>query len=134
MQLVDVNVPRFNQTVVAVLTATAFVLDQTWLVAAVFLVLAVSWAGGPSMAPLTLIYTKLIRPRLQGPVVTEHAAPPKFAQLIGAGFLGTAALALWLGFAGLGWGLTLVVTALSGLAAVSRICVGCVFYEKVVAR
>jgi hypothetical protein len=65
--------------------------------------------------------------------VTEPAAPPRFSQLIGAGFLGAASLAFAAGAPALGWGLTLIVTALAALAATTRICVGCMVYRKVVA-
>lgn len=133
--MVDVNVPRFNQGVIATLTAIAFLADIPSLVAVAFLVLAVSWVAGPRFAPLTRVYVDLIRPRLSpaGPTEFEPAAPPRFAQLIGTLFLGSATVALGAGATGLGWGLTLVVTALAALAAATRICVGCIVYERVVA-
>jgi hypothetical protein len=133
MSTVDVNIPRFNQAVIALLTGLAFVIDQPWLVLVGFVILAVSWAGGPRLAPLTRFYVGVIRPRLSGPVVTEPAAPPRFSQLIGAGFLGVASLAFAVGASALGWGLTLTVTALAALDATTRICVGCIVYRKVVA-
>lgn len=133
---VDVNVPRFNQGLVAVLTGLAFVLDAPALVVVTFAVLAVSWAWGPRLAPFTRLYVGVIRPRIQpeGPREVEPAAPPRFAQLVGAVFLGGASLAFALGAPVAGWILTLVVTALAALAATTRICVGCIIYEKVVAR
>jgi hypothetical protein len=42
MSTVDVNVPRFNQAIIALLTGLAFVADQPWLVLVAFLILAVS--------------------------------------------------------------------------------------------
>ncbi len=133
---VDVSVPRFNQAVVAALTALGFVLQQPWLVVVTFAVLAVSWAAGPAGAPLTQLYVRLIRPRIQpdGPDEFESAAPPRFAQLIGTGFLGAASFALVAGWTIIGWALTVVVAALAALAAVARICVGCILYERAVAR
>lgn len=133
MSTVDVNIPRFNQAVIALLTGLAFVADQPWLVPVAFVTLAVSWAGGPRLAPLTRLYVGLIRPRLSGPVVTEPAAPPRFSQLIGAGFLGVASMAFGAGAPAFGWVLTLIVTALATLAATTRICLGCIVYSKVVA-
>lgn len=133
MSTVDVNIPRFNQAVIALLTGLAFVIDQPWLVVVAFLILAISWAGGPRLAPLTRLYVGVIRPRLSGPVVTEPAAPPRFSQLIGAGFLGVASVAFGASAPVLGWALTLVVTALAALAATTKICVGCIVYRKVVA-
>lgn len=133
---VDVNVPRFNQGVVALATALGFVLAQPWLVIATFAILAVSWAAGPALAPLTQLYVRVVRPRVQpeGPTEFEPAAPPRFAQLIGTIFLGFASFALVAGWEALGWALTLVVTALAALAAATRICVGCMLYERAVIR
>ncbi|MFP5330892.1 MAG: DUF4395 domain-containing protein [Acidimicrobiia bacterium] len=130
--MVDVNVPRFNQALVAVLTAVAFIFDQPALVGATFVVLLVSLVGGPRVALFTRVYVGLIRPRLQpdGPTEFEPAAPPRFAQLLGTLFLGGASVALIGGATALGWTLTLVVTALAALAATTRICVGCLIYEK----
>ncbi len=63
--LVDVNVPRFNQASVALLTGSAFVFQAEILVAAVFVLLVASRAGGPRFAPLTQLYIHVVRPRLQ---------------------------------------------------------------------
>ena len=116
--MVDVNVPRFNQAVVALATAVAFFADLPWLVAVMFGVLALSWLGGPAVAPLTRAYVALVRPRIQpgGPTEFEPAAPPRFAQMLGTVFLGAATWALYGGQEALGWGLSLVVTALATLA------------------
>lgn len=134
--MVDVNIPRFNQALVAVLTAVAFFADIRWLVAVTFVVLAVSWLGGPAVAPFTHLYVGVVRPRIQprGPTEFEPAEPPRFAQMLGTIVLGGATWALYAGQDGLGWGLALVVTALATLAAAARICVGCILYERTVAR
>lgn len=134
MQVVDVNIPRFNQAVIALLTGVAFVLDRWWLVTVAFAILALSWAGGPRLAPLTRIYLRWIQPRIARPPVTEPAAPPRFAQLLGTIFLGAATTAFLAGWSALGWGLTLVVTVLAALAATTRICLGCIVYQKTVTR
>jgi hypothetical protein len=132
---IDVNIPRFNQGLVAVLTGAAFLAQSPWLVAAVFLVLGVSYVWGPRSAPFTQLYVRLVRPRLQpgGPAEFEDPDPPRFAQLLGTIFLGAATVAFLVGWAGLGWALTLTVTALAALAATTRICVGCIIYERLVA-
>ncbi|MGF1667636.1 MAG: DUF4395 domain-containing protein [Acidimicrobiia bacterium] len=132
--VVDVNVPRFNQAVIAVIIGLAFLFQSAWLVLLATGVLAVS--AFTSYGPLTLLYTRLIRPRLQpgGPTEFEPAAPPRFSQRLGAGFLTAASLALLVGAPTVGWALALLVMALATLAALARICVGCIFYEKVLAR
>ena len=134
--MVDVNVPRFNQALVASLTAAAFVFDLPARVAVTFVVLALSWVGGPAVAPFTRLYVALVRPRVDpdGPREFEPAAPPRFSQLLGAVFLGAATAALYLGATTIGWALALLVTALAGLAAVARICLGCLLYERTIGR
>ncbi len=133
---VDVNVPRFSQAMTALLTAVAFLVDLPMLVGVVFVILAVAWAGGPRSSLWAQVYVRWLRPRLDpdGPSETEDAAPPRFASLLGTVFLGAAAAAFLAGLPVLGWALTLVVTALAALAAVTRICVGCIFYQRVVAH
>ena len=129
---IDINIPRFNQAIVGGLTAGAFLLQQEWLVLVAFLVLGLSYVGGPAMAPLTQLYVRFIRPRFQpeGPTEFENAAPPRFAQLLGTIFLGGGLVSFVFGAHTLGWVLTLIVMALATLAATTRICVGCIIYTK----
>ncbi len=129
---VDVNVPRFNQGVVAVLTGVAFLSQAVWVVAVVFAVLAVSALGGPRLAPLSRLYVGLIRPRLRADraVVTEPAAPPRFAQVLGTLMLGGATAAFVAGAVTVGWVLTLIVTSLASVAVLADVCVGCLLYER----
>lgn len=133
-QAVDVNVPRFNQAIVAALTGTAFVLDVQWLVTVIAAVLLVSRVGGPRLAPLTQLYIRVIRPRFSPnrPLELEAAEPPRFAQLLGALFLTAATVLFLFGFTAFGWSLALVVTALAALSASARICIGCLIYKRIV--
>lgn len=133
--MVDVNVPRFNQAIVALGTGLAFLFQAPILVALMAVVLVVSAFGSPATAPLTQLYVRVLRPRIDpdGPSEFETAAPPRFAQRVGSGFLIAASIAFAAGAAALGWVLTLIVTALAALAAATRICVGCIIYERVVA-
>ncbi len=129
---VDVNVPRFNQAMVALLTGAAFVAQWWPLVAAVAAVLAVTRWAGPRFGLFTQAYLRLVRPHLEGPLETEDARPPRFAQTLGALFLGAATAAFLLGWSAAGWAVTLMVFALAALAATTRICVGCVLWERAV--
>lgn len=132
MTAVDVNVPRFNQACVAVLTGLAFVAQAWILVPIVAAILAITRFGGQRYGLFTRIYVGLLRPRLDGPVVTEPAGPPRFAQLLGVVFLSLATVLFVVGWATAGWVVTLMVTALAALAATTRICVGCIIYERAV--
>lgn len=129
--MIDVDVPRFNQAVVALLVALAFVFELEWLVAATAALLAISRVLG-QRAPLSVLYVRLLRPRLrpQGPTAYEPAAPPRFAQLLGTVVLTAATAAFLVGAEAVGWALSLLVVALAALAATTRVCVGCIIYER----
>ena len=129
--MIDIDIPRFNQAIVAVVVSVAFVFQLPWLVAATAALLAISRALGPK-APLNLVYVRWLRPRLRpgGPVGYEPAAPPRFAQLLGTIVLTAATVAFLVGADTLGWVLSLLVVALAALAATTRICVGCLLYER----
>ena len=130
---VDVNVPRFNQARVAGLVGIAFVWQWWPLVGAVALVLAITRFAGPQWGLFTQLYVRLVRPQLTGSIETEPAGPPRFAQLLGSISLGVATFAFLVGWAVIGWTIALAVFALAALAASTRICVGCMIYERAVA-
>ncbi len=133
--MVDVNIPRFNQAVVALLTGLGFVLQAEALVAVAFALLLASRLLGPRRAPLTALYVRVVGPRLQpdGPTEFEDARPPAFSQWLGVAFTGAALVAFIVGFTVIGWALAVIVAVLATLAAAARICVGCLFYERFVA-
>lgn len=131
---IDVNVPRVNQAAVAVLTAIAFVMQWWQLVPIAAAIVAVTRFAGPRFGPVTQAYLRLVRPRLNGRVETEWAAPPRFSQLLAVAFLLAASLLFVAGVPAAGWAVTLLVTGLATLAAVARICVGCLLYEAVAAK
>jgi hypothetical protein len=131
---IDVNLPRFNQGMVALLTGVAFVVQAPGLVGLTLLSVAVTRYAGHRYGPWSQIYLRLLRPRLERPVETEWAAPPRFSQTLAAVFLGLGWTLLAVGYSTAGWTVTLMVTALATLAATARICVGCIVYQQVVAR
>ena len=127
---VDVNVPRFNQGCVAALTGLAFVVQVWPIVPVVAAALAITRFAGPRFGVFTQVYVRLVKPRLSGPLVTESVDPPRFAQLLGVVVLTVASVLFVGGFATAGWVVTLIVTALATLAATTRVCVGCIIYER----
>lgn len=127
---VDVNIPRSNQTAVAILTGAAFVLGWWPLVSLALVGVAVNRFVGARWGPFTQIYVRAIRPRLHTDPETEWAAPPRFSQTLAVAFLGAATLLFAFGLNGAGWVVTLLVTALATLAATARICVGCLVYTR----
>ena len=92
--------------------------------------LAIVAFAGPQYGLFTQLYIRVIRPHLDGAIVTEPSGPPRFAQLLGVVFLGMATVSFMAGAPTAGWIVTLIVTALATLAATTRICVGCIIYER----
>ena len=129
---VDVNIPRFNQAVVAVLTGLGFLLQVWPLVAVTFVIISLTRFAGPRYGLSTQVYLRLIRPRLADHTETEWAAPPRFSQLLAVVFLGIATALFLVGAAIAGWAVTLLVFVLATLASTARICVGCILYRRVV--
>lgn len=132
--MIDVNIPRFNQACVAILTALAFVTNSVWLVVIVAAALAATRFLGRRYALFTQLYLRAVAPRLDGTPDTEPAGPPRFAQLVGTVFLVGASVALLAGWTAIGWALALIVASLAALAALTRICVGCIIYERALGR
>jgi hypothetical protein len=71
----------------------------------------------------------LIRHALSlGPAELEHEYPPRFAQAMGAVFIGLASIAFLVGLPLLGWLAVAAVGGLQTLLATTGICVGCRLY------
>ncbi len=125
---IDPRGQRFGAAVSAILLAAAFLLNAPWLAALVGLNLAVSAAFG-TRTFLPGRAWPVIRAALRlGRAEPEHEYPPRFAQALGATFLGLAAIAFLLGAPMVGWVLTGAVAALQTLLAVTGICIGCRLY------
>lgn len=132
---VDDHGVRFNQTLVGVLSIVAIAFDLPLIVLALAGILAVGAILGLRYAPFGVLYRLVVKPLtgLDGP---REAAPPKrFAQTMGATFLGLASVGLFatggLVRVGLGWGLTGMVAVLALLAGVTDLCVACRIYPAV---
>lgn len=126
---IDPRGQRFGAGVSAVALGVAFVLNAPWLAALVGLNLGVSAAFGTRL----FVPGRAWRPvrsalRLGPPKETEHEYPPRFAQALGATFLGLAALAFLAGIVPVGWLLVGAVAGLQTLLAITGICVGCRLY------
>lgn len=131
---IDPRGPRLNQAVLTVGLLAGFVADVA-LVAPVFaVVLALGVAFGPQYGPVLRFFRDVVRPRLGAPPYLEDPRPPRFAASVGTLFLSAASVAFAFGATTAGWGLTLVVAALAGLAATTGVCVGCEIWLFVARR
>src|SRR5215471_8443119 len=115
--VVDTTALRFNQTLIILLVALAFLLQQPWLALGVGVVLALGTAV-PTLALFQQIYRQILRPAglLKARVHPDDPAPHRFAQGVGATFLLAAGASLLLFHLPiLGWGLAGVVVVLAGV-------------------
>lgn len=125
--VIDQRAPRTLQTTVAIVTGLAFLLDQEWLVALMAFQLIIGLSFGRIYCVPCVFWFKVLQPRF-GEGRIEDSRPPRFANIVGAVFMTAATVLFVLGFATAGWAVSLIVTTLASLAAISGICVGCEMY------
>jgi hypothetical protein len=126
--VIDARAPRFNQTVVGIFALAGVLLGWPVLWALMGAQLALGLTLGRRFCLTCLAYFTLIQPRF-GEGELEDSRPPRLANVMGAVFLGAAALAWWLGAPMLGIVLGSLVAALALLAAFSGFCTGCEIYK-----
>ena len=126
---VDRTALRVNQAAIISFLALGFVIDQPWLVAFVFAVMAIGTAL-PAAALFQRFYRDILRPAglLRSDLHEEDPAPHRFAQGMGAAVLLVAVAALFAGWGTLGWGLAFVVVALAAVNLIFGFCAGCFVY------
>lgn len=130
--VIDSRAPRFNQLVVSVGAAIAVVTGFWPLLALLGAQLAVSVRFGRQYCLPCVFYFSVVQPRL-GEGELEDSRAPRFANIIGAVFLGSATVAYVAGFPSVGAAQGGLVAVLAGLATTTGLCVGCEVY-RVIAR
>jgi hypothetical protein len=128
LDVIDSRAPRFNQATIGLLSAVAVATGAWWLLGVLALQLAVGLTFGRRYCLPCVAYFEIVQ-RIFGEGPLEDARPPRFANMVGAVFLGAAALAWALGFATAGAVIGGIVTALALLAAVTGFCTGCEAYK-----
>jgi hypothetical protein len=132
--VVDRTALRVNQMTVILVTAVAFALGAdtgVWLLLALAVSLAVG-AARPAASPLRYLYVRVLRPlRLAEPdLIADDPAPHRFAQGVGAAFLGLSVLALVVGANVAGWLLAWIVVVLAAVNLAIGFCAGCFLYVQ----
>jgi hypothetical protein len=128
LDVIDSRAPRFNQATIGLLSLLAVIAGWWWLLGLLALQLVVGLTLGRRYCLPCLAYFELVQPVFgEGPL--EDSRPPRFANLIGAVFLGAAAVAWAAGFDVVGVVLGSVVATLALLAAVTGFCTGCEAYK-----
>ncbi len=128
LTVIDSRAPRFNQTVIGLLSVLAVVTGWWWLLALLALQLALGLTLGRRWCLPCLAYFELVQPRF-GEGRLEDSRPPRAANMVGLAVLGAASIAYALGFDLAGAALGLLVAALALLAAATGFCTGCEAYK-----
>jgi hypothetical protein len=128
LDVIDSRAPRSNQVVIGTLALVAVVADWPWLLGVLALQLVVGLTFGRRYCLPCLAYFELVQPAF-GEGELEDARPPRFANMVGAAFLGAAFVAYVSGVEIVGAILGVVVAALALLAATTGFCAGCEAYK-----
>jgi Domain of unknown function (DUF4395) len=128
LSVIDSRAPRFNQTVIGLLSLVAVATGWWWLLALLALQLAVGLTLGRRWCLPCLAYFELVQPRF-GEGRLEDSRPPRAANVVGLVVLAAASIAYGLGFELAGAALGLLVAALALLAAATGFCTGCEAYK-----
>ncbi len=128
LEVIDSRAPRFNQSVIGVVSLLAVATGWSWLLAILAAQLVVGLTLGRRYCLPCVAYFELVQRRFgEGPL--EDARPPRFANMFGAVFLTAAAFSYAVGLSALGTVLGTVVAALALLAAATGFCTGCEAYK-----
>jgi hypothetical protein len=126
--VIDSRAPRFNQTVIGLLSLLAIFTGWWWLLSLLALQLALGLTLGRRWCLTCLAYFELIQPRF-GEGSLEDSRPPRAANMVGFAVLTAASIAYAAGLTVLGIALGALVAALALLAAVTGFCTGCEAYK-----
>jgi len=130
--VIDERAPRVNQAVVGTVALVAVVTGWWLLLVLLALQLALGLTLGRRWCLACVFYFEVLQPRLgEGPL--EDSRPPRFANMVGLGFLGAASAAYLVGWTTVGIVLGGIVAALALLAAVTGFCAGCNAYKLICA-
>jgi len=128
INVVDPRGLRFAATITAVVLAVTLITGNVWVLLAQLAVFLIGAGAGVRNAPYALVFRRLIRPRLGPPASTEDAAPPRFAQAVGAVFAAAGVVGFLAGIPALGYVATAFAFAAAFLNAAFEFCVGCQLY------
>jgi hypothetical protein len=132
---VNENAVRVTAAGVAMMTATALVLQWPLLLIGIASGFVARVLAGPRISPLALLSTRVVTPRLPGPHRFVAGPPKRFAQGLGAVGSVLAVLLYYVaGWHAAAWVLAGMMAVLATLEAAFRICVGCMLHAWLVRR
>jgi hypothetical protein len=130
VDVIDSRAPRFNQATVGLLSVVAVGTGAWWLLGLLAAQLAIGLTLGRRFCLPCVAYFELVQPRF-GEGALEDSRPPRFANVVGAVFLGAATVCYAAGLTIVGVALGALVAALALLAATTGFCTGCEAYKVV---
>ena len=126
MQL-DPRGPRFAAALTTAVLVVVLATGSGWLALVQTVVFAIT-AADPRRGPYALLYRFLVAPRLGPATEREDAAPVRFAQLVGFGFLAVASVGYLSGAPGVGTVFAGFGLLAAFLNAAFGLCLGCEAY------
>jgi len=136
-EMVDPRAPRFGQAITALGLAVGILLQQPLFIYAITGILAVSVLSRWRLDLYALVWRRVMLRIVGAPTVREHAAPHRFAKLLGALFTAIASVSLLVGGAtGIaivaigGYAVASTVVVLAVAASAFDYCVGCKLYPQ----
>lgn len=130
---VDPREVRFAAALTTVVLAIVLVSGNAWLLTAQAAVLALGAFAGSRFAPWSVLYRRLVAPRLGPPTEREDAAPVRFSQLVGLVVAVVGVVGYLTGLTALGVVASAFALAAALLDAAFGLCLGCELYA-VIAR
>jgi Domain of unknown function (DUF4395) len=114
---------------VVIMTVSAIVFDQPWLLVPIAYGFVARVLTGPTLSPLGLLVTKVVTPRLPLPAKYVAGPPKRFAQGIGA-TISLAAVIAYFGFgsSGVAYVLLGAIVVAATLESVFALCIGCAVF------
>ena len=125
---VDPRGPRFAAGLTTVVLAAALLTESAVLLAVQTVIFAVGAFAGVRRSPYSVLYARLVRPRLGPPTETEDARPPQFAQAVGMGFAAVGVVGFATGASVVGVVATALALGAAFLNAAFGLCLGCELY------
>lgn len=116
-----------------VVQAVAFLIfGQGWLLAPLVYGFLARVLTGPTLSPLGQVSTRVLTPLVErrfGPGRTVPGPPKRFAQGVGLGFSGLAAIAWMAGLPAVSVALLSLLVVAATLESVFAVCLGCIAYS-----
>ncbi len=134
-QRIDHAALRVNQAAIIGFLVSAYLMNWSWLVAFVAVVMAVGTIW-PKAGLFKYVYARVLRPLgvVKPDLKIDKPQPHLFAQGLGAIVVTAATIALVVGLPILGWALVAVVVALAAVNLFFHFCLGCFVYYQLQRR